>query len=94
MTSAAPIKEAKIQTPICIIYNLPLIPTCREVTTQPQLSHYLDNLEAITSNDGKDSHGDNRQTVTWMAGDEVDKRTWGTVIALFLMLNYCAVTYK
>lgn len=39
-------------------------PDSQEVTTQPQLSHYLDNLKAITSNDGMDSHGDSRWTVT------------------------------
>lgn len=46
------------------VIDLPLIKTCQEVTSQPQLSHYLNNLKAITSNDGMDSHGDSRWTVT------------------------------
>lgn len=62
MTLGSTIKETKIQMPIA--EDLPVIPTYREVTTQPQLSHYLDNLKAITSNDRMDSHGENRRTVT------------------------------
>lgn len=62
MPLGSPIKETKIQ--MTVVEDLSVIPTYREVTTQPQLSHYLDNLKAITSNDRMDSHGEDRWTVT------------------------------
>lgn len=41
---------------------------------------YTDSLKTIICNDGMDSHGDERRTVTQMAGDEVDQGTWGMVM--------------
>lgn len=41
---------------------------------------YTDSQKTIICNDGMDSHGVERWTVTEMAGDEVDQGKWGTVM--------------